>query len=216
MSSAIDKQKFLRQQAIILDHARICDVPCKLPYCNIMKDVIEHLKKCQEMTACSTPRCTSVRKILQHKEKCTRAVCPICGTNEQNAQNHEFLDQSLNTSQFNVTNTSVNMGTDIMETSMCPDDSIAANDSLANISVAESPVRHTYRPISNSKEHVDLNISQLAVNTAAMNLIQDTPAKMVSFIIVLSTLTTILHFSFNSIQSSIKQNFTKNSIKFSN
>lgn len=169
MLSANEKHRFIRQQAIILDHARSCNVQCNLPYCGIMKDVIEHQKVCQQMIACPTPRCVSVRKILQHKEKCTRAICPICGSNERNVHN-ESMGQSLNMSQFITNNTSVNMGTDIMETSTCADDSIATNNSLANISVVETPVKHG----------ADLNISELAVNTAAMNIIPITPAKMVS------------------------------------
>lgn len=78
MASSGDKKKLLRQQLILLNHAKKCVQECSLPYCQDMKAVQSHLLVCENQKDCSFKHCMSSRRILKHASNCKQATCVIC------------------------------------------------------------------------------------------------------------------------------------------
>lgn len=51
---------------------------CIIPACQIMRDVLNHMKTCTSKLECTTRHCASSRRILMHWQNCTDLVCQIC------------------------------------------------------------------------------------------------------------------------------------------
>uniref|UniRef100_A0A914MIB2 histone acetyltransferase n=1 Tax=Meloidogyne incognita TaxID=6306 RepID=A0A914MIB2_MELIC len=109
-----EKRKLIQQQLVLLFHAHKCrqrekvepqaSSNCNLPYCNIMKGVLEHMVKCTFGRQCLFAHCASSRQIISHWKNCTNENCPVCKpvkkyTNPQDAvmvQNIDIVDTMLN------------------------------------------------------------------------------------------------------------------------
>lgn len=136
--SSIDKIKLIRQQAILLNHASTCSKQCTLPYCSVMKGVLNHLQHCQQMLKCPVARCTSSRQIIKHRQNCVLATCAICAPfRNKVAQNahDDSMNQSFNLSQLNQ---SINLNDSSMNLGTSTTNSTTAFMSARNSSATES------------------------------------------------------------------------------
>uniref|UniRef100_A0A914LS68 histone acetyltransferase n=1 Tax=Meloidogyne incognita TaxID=6306 RepID=A0A914LS68_MELIC len=83
-----EKRKLIQQQLVLLLHAHKCQQReksdpqflgrCELPYCGIMKGVLEHMVKCTFGRQCTFEHCASSRQIISHWKNCTKEDCPVC------------------------------------------------------------------------------------------------------------------------------------------
>lgn len=52
---------------------------CKLPFCEDMKQVLDHIRCCFELEGCSTPHCRSTRDVIHHWKICVKkSTCQVC------------------------------------------------------------------------------------------------------------------------------------------
>lgn len=95
----IEKRNLLKKRLVLLLHAKNCDSgsscgfknpnvrkSCTMPYCGVMKQVLSHMRTCQNGRLCKTPYCYSSRQIFDHWTNCIDNNCPLCSslrTNEQ-------------------------------------------------------------------------------------------------------------------------------------
>uniref|UniRef100_A0A915LWY2 histone acetyltransferase n=1 Tax=Meloidogyne javanica TaxID=6303 RepID=A0A915LWY2_MELJA len=112
-----EKRKLIQQQLVLLLHAHKCQQRdkveplnrsnCNLPYCSIMKGVLEHMVKCTYGRQCQFAHCASSRQIISHWKNCTKEDCPVCNpvkkyTHQQGVAGgeHKQGDMILNPSNF--------------------------------------------------------------------------------------------------------------------
>jgi len=101
-------QKVIRQQLVLLLHAHSCqqrsqgedqsvdEVECTLPYCKSTKEMINHMRYCQDSSECSFDHCPASQQIISHWKHCAnKKRCQICGpvfvsqiSNALNAMSH--------------------------------------------------------------------------------------------------------------------------------
>uniref|UniRef100_A0A914MAL5 histone acetyltransferase n=1 Tax=Meloidogyne incognita TaxID=6306 RepID=A0A914MAL5_MELIC len=82
----IEKRKLIQQQLVLLLHAHKCQQKeksdphhrCELPYCSVMKGVLEHMVKCTFGRKCTFAHCASSRQMISHWKNCTKEDCPVC------------------------------------------------------------------------------------------------------------------------------------------
>ena len=69
-----DKRKMIQNQLIILIHAAKChrrdNEQCRVPHCQTMKNVLEHLPNCTLGRNCTVQHCSSSRHIIAHWKQC--------------------------------------------------------------------------------------------------------------------------------------------------
>uniref|UniRef100_A0A183CBS4 histone acetyltransferase n=1 Tax=Globodera pallida TaxID=36090 RepID=A0A183CBS4_GLOPA len=85
-----EKRKLIQQQLVLLLHAHKCklreqaELPqnrvaaCTLPYCAVMKGVLEHMVGCSAGLQCQYVHCASSRQIISHWNNCSEHDCPMC------------------------------------------------------------------------------------------------------------------------------------------
>ncbi|KAL3086952.1 hypothetical protein niasHT_021816 [Heterodera trifolii] len=84
-----EKRKLIQQQLVLLLHAHKCQqierselrqnhAPCTLPYCSVMKGVLEHMVGCSAGRQCQYAHCASSRQIIAHWKDCRKDDCPVC------------------------------------------------------------------------------------------------------------------------------------------
>uniref|UniRef100_A0A914I5F8 histone acetyltransferase n=1 Tax=Globodera rostochiensis TaxID=31243 RepID=A0A914I5F8_GLORO len=84
-----EKRKLIQQQLVLLLHAHKCQqrerselpqnrAPCTLPYCTVMKGVLEHMVGCTAGRQCQYAHCASSRQIISHWKNCSKDDCPVC------------------------------------------------------------------------------------------------------------------------------------------
>uniref|UniRef100_A0A1I8C0I2 histone acetyltransferase n=1 Tax=Meloidogyne hapla TaxID=6305 RepID=A0A1I8C0I2_MELHA len=106
-----EKRKLIQQQLVLLLHAHKCQQReklepqnrghCVLPYCNVMKGVLEHMVKCTSGRQCQFAHCASSRQIITHWKNCNKEDCPVCNpvkkyTNLQSVSAAQRQKQAIN------------------------------------------------------------------------------------------------------------------------
>jgi E1A/CREB-binding protein len=81
-------EKILQQQLVIILHAHNCQVKeimdtentyrCNLPYCQVMKETISHMRCCKDLDNCMFPHCESSQELIAHYKSCVRKSCFVC------------------------------------------------------------------------------------------------------------------------------------------
>ncbi|CAL8073642.1 unnamed protein product [Orchesella dallaii] len=67
-----------RQSNVTNNVARAILLNCPIRHCRAMKEVLDHMKKCQLGAVCTFQHCTTSLRILSHWTNCTVVDCPLC------------------------------------------------------------------------------------------------------------------------------------------
>lgn len=103
----LEKQKQIQQQLVILLHAQKClqrdrdedprtHIPCTLPHCSTIKNLLNHMVNCNTGNECPFAHCASSRRVLTHWENCDNKchVCQPLRNSNKNA-NLNIVNQTL-------------------------------------------------------------------------------------------------------------------------
>jgi len=83
----LSRRKLIQQQLVLILHAHKCrqrdkekveHFVCALPYCSLMKTVLEHMTICCDGNLCEFNHCASSRRIQSHWKNCKLEDCPVC------------------------------------------------------------------------------------------------------------------------------------------
>uniref|UniRef100_A0A1I8BKL5 histone acetyltransferase n=1 Tax=Meloidogyne hapla TaxID=6305 RepID=A0A1I8BKL5_MELHA len=101
----LEKRKLIQQQLVLLLHAHKCQQReklepqnrglCKLPYCDVMKNVLEHTIRCTAGRGCKYNHCVSSRHIITHWKNCVKEDCPVCIPVKKYTNLFVFAEQGL-------------------------------------------------------------------------------------------------------------------------
>ncbi|CAF4924347.1 unnamed protein product, partial [Rotaria sp. Silwood2] len=79
------KEKCIQKRLILLLHAHKCQRheiaypnTCTVPYCSTMKDLLQHMIKCDKYRNCTFTHCFTSRQIILHWKQCKDSQCLIC------------------------------------------------------------------------------------------------------------------------------------------
>lgn len=89
-TSVVDpvREYMLQKHLALLIHAQTClndeterNIPaanCRIPFCDVMRNILKHLDICQNGGNCTEELCSSSRLLLHHLKNCGQRTCFLC------------------------------------------------------------------------------------------------------------------------------------------
>ncbi|CAF3868040.1 unnamed protein product [Rotaria sp. Silwood1] len=81
---AVQKEKYIKKRLILFLHAYKCQRheiaypnTCTVPYCSTMKDLLQHMIKCDKYRSCTFTHCFISRQIILHWRQSITAIKSI-------------------------------------------------------------------------------------------------------------------------------------------
>lgn len=89
-----EKKRLIQKNLVLLLHANMCDQRanhrCHSPECQVMKQVLRHMKTCKKGDSCTRAHCKTSKFIIGHWRRCKLHTCDVCAPIRQALRNLQW------------------------------------------------------------------------------------------------------------------------------